>query len=346
METRFGIRIPPCADAATVGAFVADAERKGFDVAWLPDSQFIWRDVWSSLSLAATRTERITLGSCVTNFETRHATVSATAAATVEELATGRTIFGVGTGDSSVKTLGLKPTRLARMREQLALTRSLLDGETVTFEDHEMEIGVKPGTRIPIYMAANGPKSLALAGETCDGVIVLVGITPELIEQALSHIRDGAERAGRDFDGIDVCLGTFSHVTDDPTLAARITKPYCVAAAQTGNSEALRRIGIDIDPPQTIEGVYPDMSHADDWDAACQIAGRWVDDDMGRLYADTFCLVGDTDHCVEKLQVAADCGIKSFYIRHFSSYTLPTELVDTFSREVLPRFRAAGRVVV
>lgn len=342
MSIRFGIRIPPCADAATVASFVATAEETGFDVAWLPDSQFIWRDVWSTLTLAATRTERIALGSCVTNFETRHATVTAAAAATLEELAPERAILGVGTGDSSVKTLGLRPTRLARMREQLGLTRRLLDGGSVIFDDHDMGIALSPAARIPIYMAANGPRSLALAGELADGVILLAGITPELIGKAIAHIREGADRANRAFDEIDICLGTFCHVTDDPVIAARIAKPYCVAAAQNGNGEALRRIGIDITVPQTIEGVYPDMSHADDWDAACEVAGRWVSDEMGARYADTFCLVGDTSLCVERLEAAVACGIRSFYIRHFSSYTLPVELVESFGTQVLPRFRGAA----
>ena len=83
-EARFGLRIPPCAKAREVARCVADAERVGFDIAWLPDSQFLWRDVWASLALAAELTEGIALGSCVTNLETRHPSVSAVAAVTSE----------------------------------------------------------------------------------------------------------------------------------------------------------------------------------------------------------------------------------------------------------------------
>jgi 5,10-methylenetetrahydromethanopterin reductase len=103
---RFGLRIPPCAPATEVAASVVAAERAGFDVAWLPDSQFLWRDVWTCLGLAATQTSTITLGTCVTNFETRHVSVTAAAAATLGELAPGRAIVGVGSGDSAIKTLG------------------------------------------------------------------------------------------------------------------------------------------------------------------------------------------------------------------------------------------------
>lgn len=100
MTIRFGLRIPPCADVRQVAATARAAEEAGFDVARLPDSQFLWRDVWAAMALAAISTERIALGTCVTQFETRHATVTAAAAVTIDELAPGRTILGVGTGDS------------------------------------------------------------------------------------------------------------------------------------------------------------------------------------------------------------------------------------------------------
>ena len=106
--------------------FVRRAEHAGFDIAWLPDSQFLWRDVWVSLALAAHETSTIRLGTCVTNLETRHPSVTAAAAATLDELAPGRVILGLGTGDSAVKTLRLAPTRLARMREQIGVVRTFL----------------------------------------------------------------------------------------------------------------------------------------------------------------------------------------------------------------------------
>ena len=99
---RFGLRIPPCRSAAEVARCVADAERAGFDIAWLPDSQFLWRDVWACLALAAARTERIVLGTCVTNLQTRDPSVTAAAAVTLDELAPGRTILGVGSESPAV----------------------------------------------------------------------------------------------------------------------------------------------------------------------------------------------------------------------------------------------------
>jgi 5,10-methylenetetrahydromethanopterin reductase len=337
----FGLRIPPCRSATEVADCVREAERAGFDVAWLPDSQFLWRDVWATLALSATVTESIRLGTCVTNFETRHPSVTAAAAGTLDELAPGRVILGVGTGDSSIKTLGLRPTRLDRMREQIALVRTLLQGEPVDFDGRRMRIEATPAQPAPIYMAANAPKALALAGELADGVILLAGLRPGLLQTSLAHVASGAARAGRSLDDLDVCVGTICHVTGDEREAARIVKPYVVATAQTGGRESLRAAGIDVDPPEVVGGIYPDMSHATDWDAAADAAEEWVSDEMAVRYADAFCLVGPPEHCVSRLETALAAGATSFYIRHVSSYTLPEEVLRAFGDSIIPRFRSA-----
>jgi 5,10-methylenetetrahydromethanopterin reductase len=334
----FGLRIPPCASPAEVAACVRDAEQAGWDIAWLPDSQFLWRDVWSCLTASALQTESIRLGTCVTNFETRHASVTAAAAATIEELAPERVILGVGSGDSSIKTLGLKPTKLVRMREQIGLIRELQTGGEVDFQGRAMHLKVANGRPSPLYLAANGPKALALAGELADGVIIIVGLVPELIEKALGHIKEGADRAGRSLDDIDICVGTFCHITDDERVKARIVKPYVVGTAQTGGREALQKIGIDIDPPAVVGGVYPDMSHAEDWEQATNAASEWVTDEMGLTYADAFCMIGSAEDCIEQLESAVALGVNNFYIRHFETYTLPHEVLRAFGDSIIPHF--------
>jgi len=335
----FGLRIPPCRSATEVAECVHRAETAGFDIAWLPDSQFIWRDVWATLAMAATTTSTIKLGTCVTNFETRHPSVTAAAAATLDELAPGRVILGVGTGDSSIKPLGLKPTRLGHMRDHLETTRALLAGEAVAYDGRSMRLDAPPNGDVPIYLAANAPKALALAGELCDGVIFLAGFRPELLEATLGRVSAGAMCGGRSLAELDVCVGTICHVTDDSREAAQLVRPYVVAMAQTGGADALRKAGIEIDPPRVVAGIYPDLSHAKDWDAASRAAEGWVDDETALRFADAYCLIGPADACVERLRVAAKAGATSFYVRHVSSYTLPDDVLQAFGADVIPRFR-------
>jgi 5,10-methylenetetrahydromethanopterin reductase len=337
----FGLRIPPCRPANEVAEFVGRAEGAGFDVAWLPDSQFLWRDVWASLALAATVTTSIRLGTCVTNFETRHPSVSAAAAGTLAELAPERVLLGVGTGDSSIKTLGLRPTPLVRMREQIGVTRALLRGEPVDFEGRSMKIEAAPESTLPVYMAANAPKALALAGELCDGVILVAGVRPEALASALERVAEGAARSGRALADLEVCAGAICHVTNDPAEAAHMVRPYVVALAQTGGQAALRAVGIEIDPPPVVAGIYPDVSHAKDWDAAATACEEWVSDEVALRFADAYCLVGSAEHCAERLEGMAGAGATSFYIRHVSSYTLPEKVLAAFGESVIPRFRVA-----
>ena len=332
----FGIRIPPCADARTAGGAALAAEQAGFDIAWYPDSQFLWRDVWATLTVAALETHDIRVGSCVTTFETRHPSVTAAAARTVAELAPGRTILGVGSGDSAIKLLGMKPTRLAEMRRNISAVRRLLEGNPATYAGREIHLHGPTTDAVPVYMAATGPKALQLAGEIADGVIVLAGLAPPLLEQALGNIRSGAARAGRSLDDLDICVGTFCHITDDPGEAARVTKPVCVGLAQVGATGALELAGIDIEVPAVIPEVYPDMTHAEDWFHAAEVAGRWVSDEDGRRYADTFCVVGTVAECSERLQQASDAGVRNFYIRGFPSYELPLDLIDVFGSDIIP----------
>ena len=342
MDIHFGIRIPACDSPTRVAEFAAEAEALRFDTAWFPDSQFLLREVWTTLAIAASATSTIRLGPCVTNFATRHPSVTAAATGTLDELAPGRVALGVGTGDSSVKTLGWKPTRLAEMRTDIELVRRLMRGDQVEFSGRAMRTTATPSHEVPIYMAASGPRALALAGELCDGVIVLAGTAPHLIEMAIGHVRRGAEAAGRDLAEIDICLGVICHVTDDPLIAARIAKPHCVAQAQLGAGEALRAVGIDVTVPAVIDGVYPDMWHAHDWDHAVEVAGRWISDEMGRRYAEAFCLVGDGAHCAERIHALVEAGVTSFFLRDFASYTLPRELLETFGSDVIPQFARSG----
>ncbi|MHB1809783.1 MAG: LLM class flavin-dependent oxidoreductase, partial [Solirubrobacteraceae bacterium] len=319
------------------------AELAGFDVVWVPDSQFLWRDVWATLAIIAGATERIGLGLAVTNFETRHVSVTASAAATLQELAPGRVLLGVGTGDSGVKTLGLRPTPLARMREQLAMLRELTSGRTAAFAgrggmpDREMRIRHAADQPIPIYLAATGPRALALAGELADGVIVLSGAAPAQIASALAQVRCGAERAGRTLEDIDVWIGAHTAITADEHQAAQLAKPLCASAAQLGASEALRSAGIEITVPAVVDGVYPDLTHAEDWDQAIAAAGRYVDDEAAERYARTFTLIGPPARLAAQIETILATGVSRFYMLGQSSYELPEVLLAAFRDSLAPR---------
>lgn len=169
---RIGVRIPPCDRADRVAWTVRRAEELGFDQVWFPDSQLLWRDVFTTLTAAALGTERIGLGTAVTNLATRHPSVVASAARSVAGLAPGRFTLGLGVGNSSVAPVGLRQTGSAELREGLSMLRALLDGRDWDFDGKVRSRLRDPLPSVPLHLAASGPRNLRLAGEIADGVIL------------------------------------------------------------------------------------------------------------------------------------------------------------------------------
>jgi alkanesulfonate monooxygenase SsuD/methylene tetrahydromethanopterin reductase-like flavin-dependent oxidoreductase (luciferase family) len=183
------------------------AEKRGFTHAWLYDSQMLASDVYAALALCAVNTKKIFLGPGVTNPASRIAPMTACAIASINALAPGRTILGIGTGNTARRTLGMPAAHLSQLHEHIRVCRDLLAGKTIEYQEGERRrmirfLNPKSGAinikkKIPIYVAASGPKSLELAGEVADGVILFGAVSPSLIDFAINHVRAGAERAGR-----------------------------------------------------------------------------------------------------------------------------------------------------
>ncbi|MFI0405704.1 LLM class flavin-dependent oxidoreductase [Actinomadura sp. 3N508] len=337
-DIRVGVRFPPCAPATEVADAVRAAEARGFDAAWIADSQLLWRDVYATMAVAATRTERIDLITAVTNFASRHPSVVASAANTLQELAPGRIGLGVGSGDSSVKLLSMKPSRLVHLRDSVAMVRGLLDGEFLEFGERSSRLRDAHGT-VPIHLAASGPRTLRLAGELADGVLTLAGISPETLKETHSSVTEGAAAAGRDIADLEFTVGAFCKVTDDIERDARVLKPMCLHMASIGAQDFLRLAGIELPPPPRLPEVYPDMVHAEDWESAMSFADKYVTDEMAVRFSRTFCLFGEVEEIVQRMERAVELGATGFYLRHVGNYSLPHELIDSFGGDVLPRLR-------
>lgn len=333
----FGLRFPPCAPVTEVADAVRRSELVGFDTAWIADSQLLWRDVFAAMAVTATKTERIRLITAVSNFVTRHPSVLASAANTIQELAPGRFTLGVGSGDSSVKLLDMRPSRLGETRAAVTLVRSLLDGEMLEFGPRHSRLKDAHGA-VPILLAASGPKTLQLAGEIADAVLTLAGIAPEMLTDIRGEVEHGAAQAGRSFDDVEFIVGTFCRVTDDIERDARVLKPMVLHMASTGSEAYLDLAGIELAAPPAVPEVYPDMVHAEVWEEAVEIASNYVSDEMAVKFSQTFCLFGTVDQIVQKLKDAVAVGATGFYLRHIGNYTLPDELIESVG-DILPKLR-------
>ncbi|MEQ9638679.1 MAG: LLM class flavin-dependent oxidoreductase [Alphaproteobacteria bacterium] len=194
-----------CDNVGHVG-IVPMAENLGYDFCWAFDTQLMRSNPWAVLALAAQQTRTIQLGTGVAVPSLRLAPVAANSIATINRLAPGRTFFGVGTGNTAMRTLGQAPTRIGDMAEYIRVMRGLLAGGEVDFtyegSTHPIRFQnldqdyIDIENYIPIQVSGFGPRAQKLAGELGDGVIT--GIPRGgAIAQVLANARAGAKAAGR-----------------------------------------------------------------------------------------------------------------------------------------------------
>ncbi|MCH7610793.1 MAG: LLM class flavin-dependent oxidoreductase [Chloroflexi bacterium] len=210
------------------------AEEKGFEAVWQAESRLV-RDAIVPMAAYAAVTEKLKVGSGVINNWTRNIGLLAATFLTLDDLAPGRVICGIGAWwDPLAKKVGIERRKpLAAMRETVELLRRLLNMESVTFhgEFHSVEgieLDVIHGRRepreVPILIGATGPKMMELAGEISDGVVLNYCVPPEYNDGALEHLEIGAKRAGRAFDDLDRPQLVVCSVDPDRELAMDTTR--------------------------------------------------------------------------------------------------------------------------
>lgn len=226
-----GVGIFPTEPPRRILSLVMLAESLGYDTAYIGDSQMIWREAFTILGAAATATKRIKLAPGVTNTVTRDPAVLAAASHTMTELTGGRWILGVGTGDSSLETLGKRTSTLASLTESMQIIRALLAGETTRHPETGAEIRLTyadGSATAPLYVAVSGPKIHRLAGKLADGAIVLVGTAPGPLAASRRALEAGAREAGHELtrDNFKVVCWVPCSIQEDGRAARAAVKAH------------------------------------------------------------------------------------------------------------------------
>ena len=240
---RVGLHIGPMHDFRPIDEildFVKRSEGLGFDPILFADSvslsRFHVHDPYTLLALASRITAKATIGKCVTNPLTRHLSVTTNAAGSIDDISGGRMLLGVGTGDTAVHLIGKKAVRLSTMRESLTVLKKLLSGESVDFEGQALASNWRKPD-LPVYLAAGGPKTLALGGELADGLITLAGLSPETIEWVRGCVAEGEAAAGKP-KGHQAP----HHLIREPELPRRLSRgSRVISAGGEGFPRELRR---------------------------------------------------------------------------------------------------------
>ncbi len=191
-------------------AMAQRAEQMGFSSVVYADTQCLTPEVWSQLMLVASATERIEIGTGVTNPVSRDPSVTASAALGLQVASGGRVVLGIGRGDSSMAKIGRRPASPADLELYLERLRAYLDGEEVDRAGSPSRIEWLddcPVPRVPIEVAATGPKVIDIAARRADRICFAVGADTERLGECIARARRSAEAAGRDPDSLR--LGAF-----------------------------------------------------------------------------------------------------------------------------------------
>lgn len=335
MDLKFGITFLP-SHPVEFQEWCRCAEDSGFDILGIADSQSVYREMYVSMAITAQHTSKIPFGPRVTNPVTRHPAVTASAMATLDEMAPGRTFVGIGTGDSALAAIGEKGVNLKTLREYVQGVRGLMAGEVITYRGKEMRLPWATA-KIPIHMSAHGPKTLRLAGAIADAVVVGTGFAQDVVPDTLAQIRAGAEEAGRDFDSLDIWWWGHINIAKDRKQALEDLQPALCAAAN--HLTRFTHQGKHI-PPDKLEAFRKLR-------AAYQVEGHFVPggssvnarmvEELGlREYlADRFAVAGSPAECVERIHELAERGVTHIWTP--PSFTDKMAFMKSWSEEVLPK---------
>ncbi len=305
-----GVGLFPTEPVAKMREYVQLSESLGYDHVWFGDSQNIWRESSTVMGAAAVGTEKIIFGTGVTNAVTRHPSLLASTWATLAEFTGGRVALGIGTGDSSLRTMGLKPLKLAELEESIRQLRALFNGEKVVEQTSgaEYHLNYLSGpVEIPIYIAASAPKILRMSGRIADGVIVLVGTAPHFIEAALRTIEAGAAESGRTLDDLHIVLWTPTAIDDDRVLARDLVRAHV-------SRVAIRPLPAKVEPAleKAIDRIREKYDYYEHMDTEAAHADL-VPDEL----VDLFALAGTRAECAQRLKEIEALGIDQVSIVPF-----------------------------
>ena len=197
------------------------AEELGYGSVWMIDSQLTCRELYVTLTACALATSRIKLAAGVTAPRTRHASVTAGAFATLNDIAPGRLILGMSVGNTLVKSIGAKRSTIASLEEYTDSVMGLLRGGEVEFGN-----GVKNGityldepTGIPVYFAVSGPRITKSAGRVADGVLLHYGAVPSQVQEGIDLVSEGESEAGRESGVVKRAAWVITSVAKDRAVA-------------------------------------------------------------------------------------------------------------------------------
>ena len=310
----------------------------GYDYLWCADERF-FREVYSSLTLCALNTNRISLGPCVTDPYSRHPALTAMAISTLDEISGGRAVLGLGAGVSGFAAMGVDRSRPAlAIRESVTLIRALLTGQSVDFQGrtvgfHEGELNfTPPRSDLPIYIASNSSRGLQVAGELGDGAIISSCAIEASVNHALSMVSQGTSKAGRELSSLDLVARLSCCISSDSGEAIDALR---VSATRSLLSNAHFAVASGIDVPSKLIQALAAAGYTHDQRSLNELAQQ-VPDDL----VDATTLSGTVEDAAARVLSLVRAGISQIIIRPSPTVKQGVEAtLEAFATQVMPTVR-------
>ncbi|MEV0603221.1 TIGR03842 family LLM class F420-dependent oxidoreductase [Streptomyces sp. NPDC050315] len=327
----FGVVLQTDPPGSAVVGLMRRAERQGFRYGWTFDSAVLWQEPFVIHGRILEHTERLIVGPMVTNPGTRTWEVTASTFATLNEMYGNRTVCGIGRGDSAMRVAGRRPNTLARLGQAIPVIRDLAEGREALVDGKPLRLPWVRDGKLPVWMAAYGPKALAMAGRLADGFILQLA-DPFLTEWMVRAVRQAATEAGRDPDALTICVAAPAYIGDDLAHAREQCRWF---GGMVGNhvADLVSRYGehSGMVPEEltayikTREGYdYAHHGRADNPDTA------FVPDEI----VDRFCLLGPPDAHLEKLRTLRDLGVDQFAL--YAMHDAKETTIDAYGERIIP----------
>jgi probable F420-dependent oxidoreductase len=330
----FGVVLQCNPPAWRVVDLAVRSELAGFQYVWTFDSHLLWQEPYVIYSQILAKTHRVTVGPMVTNPATRDWTVTASTFATLNEMFGNRTVCGIGRGDSAVRVINGKPVTLAELRESIGVIRDLANGRTAAYKDSHLRFPWTTDSRLDIYVAAYGPKALALAGEVGDGFILQLADL-SIAEWSIKAVRAAAEAAGRDPASVKICVAAPAYVGDDLTHQRDQCRWF---GGMVGNhvADIVARYGDGgAAVPQVLTDYIAGRQGYDynEHGRAGNTHTEFVPDDI----VDRFCVLGTAQDHIDKLIALKDLGVDQFavYLQHDAQEST----LAAYAEQIIPALR-------
>jgi len=329
-----GVVLQTTPPSARVVDLAKKAETYGFTYVWTFDSHILWQEPFPIFAQILAETRNVIVGPMVTNPATRDWTVTASLFATLNEMYGNRTVIGIGRGDSAVRVTNGKPTTLATLRESIHVIRELANGRSVNYKDSELRLPWAGKSRAEVWVAAYGPKALALTGEVGDGFILQLA-DPSITEWTIKAVRDAAAAAGRDPKSVKICVAAPAYVTDGSEAGMAHGLEQCRwFGGMVGNhvADIVERYGDSAPVPKALTDYIKGRQGYDynEHGKAGNSHTNFVPDEI----IDRFCIVGPVETHVKRLNELRDMGVDQFsvYLQHDAK----DETLRAYGEKVIP----------